>query len=107
MEHVHSKLLHTLRNAAQVNKDMTDLLMQAVSAIEGQKNAPRLFDGMVQIPCAVMMDPASQHNGWLFIPHCDGKWVTLTKVPKFSGQILEYWLDETKPAAWAESLSGS
>lgn len=55
------------------------------------ENHPQLFDGMALVHCAVMIDQSSPQAGWLFIPHCDGKWVTAAKLDPFSQKIIECW----------------
>ena len=54
---------------------------------------PPLLPGMVLVPCSVMRDQGSHpQNGWLFVPHADGKWVTAAKLDAFSERIIDYWL---------------
>jgi len=47
-----------------------------------------------QVPCAVCFEVDHPQHGWLFIPHADGKWVSLCKLPQFSEQVIRYWLKE-------------
>lgn len=65
---------------------------------------PELFDGMVAVPCAVMMNPANPQNGWLFIPHADDKWVSAVKLESISGRIIEHWLREHAPESRVAAL---
>lgn len=51
-------------------------------------NHPPLIEGQRLVPCAVNAD------GWLFIPHADGQWVTAAKLQPFSLKIIEYWAAE-------------
>lgn len=64
----------------------------ALASPKAQRAQGPPLDGLTAIPCAVMLNPGHPQNGWLFIPHVDGKWVTLTKLGEFSGKIIEHWL---------------
>lgn len=76
--------------SAETNKETRAPLVPA---------GPELFDGMVRVPCAVMMNPGHPQNGWLFIPHADDKWVSLVRLDAFSGKIIEYWLASNRGTA--------
>jgi cob(I)alamin adenosyltransferase len=96
---VRQALPETLRNSVPSVAVATMAAERAERARAAQRNDHTLIDGMVKVPCAVMMNPASRQNGWLFIPHADGNWVSLCKLDAFSGKIIEYWLAESAAAA--------
>ena len=50
------------------------------------------FPGLIYIPCAVQVDPSNPNFGWIYVPHVDGQWVSLTKLDKFSFLIIQEYL---------------
>ncbi len=60
-------------------------------------NHPKLIEGMQLVPCSVSSD------GWLYIPHADGKWVSATKLQPFSQKVIEHWQEAAQEAPPAPS----
>jgi len=85
----------------QWNKRTSAVSPPQAAAVEVQAGEPvdptipELPNGAWQnVPCAVCFEDGHPQRGWLFIPHADGKWVSLCKLPQFSEQIIRYWLAE-------------
>lgn len=74
---------------------LVEASIRALLSRRDHPSTPPLSGGLQLLPCAVMMNDASPQNGWLFVPHVDGKWVSLCKLDGFSGKIIEYWMGET------------
>lgn len=52
-------------------------------------NHPELVHGLELLPCAT-------RDGWIYIPHADGKWVTAAKLEPFSLAVIDCWKAEQR-----------